>query len=105
MVGWWELVVMGTVGILIVSAFALTMVRVMAKREPYKGFMRLRSRRKLTFIGFYSLKKFGGAAHCWDDARIHKRADFDVRKSCDLQALDQVHTHLEGHTSLYIQCL
>ena len=50
MVGWWELVVMGTVGILIFSAFALAMVRFMVKREPYKGFMRLRSRRKLTFI-------------------------------------------------------
>ena len=48
--GWWELAIAMILGVLIVSAFALAIVRFMVKREPYKNFMHLRSRRKLTFI-------------------------------------------------------
>ena len=41
---------MASVGILLFSVFALAVVRVLTKREPYKNFMQLRLRRKLTFI-------------------------------------------------------
>ncbi len=50
MVGWWELAIIATVGILLFSAIALAIVRFMVKREPYKNFMDLNMRRKLTFI-------------------------------------------------------
>lgn len=50
MVGWWELALSATVGILLFSAFAVAVVRLLTKREPYKNFMQLRLRRKLTFI-------------------------------------------------------
>ena len=50
MVGWWELALSATVGILLFSAFAVAAVRLLTKREPYKNFMQLRLRRKLTFI-------------------------------------------------------
>ncbi len=50
MMGWWELVIIATVGILLFSAIALAIVRFMVKREPYKNFMDLNMRRKLTFI-------------------------------------------------------
>ena len=50
MMGWWELAIIATVGILLFSAIALAIVRFMVKREPYKNFMDLNMRRKLTFI-------------------------------------------------------
>ncbi len=50
MVEWWELALLATVGILLFSAFTFALVRLMVKREPYKNFMSLRLRRKLTFI-------------------------------------------------------
>ena len=50
MVWWWELALSATVGILLFSAFAVAVVRLLTKREPYKNFMQLRLRRKLTFI-------------------------------------------------------
>ena len=50
MVGWWVLALLATVGILLFSAFTLVALRVITKREPYKNFMQLRMRRKLTFI-------------------------------------------------------
>ena len=50
MMVWWELVIIATVGILLFSAIALAIVRFMVKREPYKNFMDLNMRRKLTFI-------------------------------------------------------
>ena len=48
--GLWELAIIATVGILLFSAIALAIVRFMVKREPYKNFMDLNMRRKLTFI-------------------------------------------------------
>ena len=48
--GWWGLAITAILCVLIFSAFALAMVRLLVKREPYKNFMRLRARRKLTFI-------------------------------------------------------
>ena len=39
-----------TVGILLFSGFTLVALRVITKREPYKSFMQLGMRRKLTFI-------------------------------------------------------
>ncbi len=50
MMGWWELAIIATVVILLFSAIALAIVRFMVKREPYKNFMDLNMRRKLTFI-------------------------------------------------------
>ena len=50
MVEWWVLAVLATVGILLFSAFTLAIVRIISKREPYRKFMQLRLRRKLTFI-------------------------------------------------------
>ena len=47
---WWELAIMVILGILLFSAVALAVVRLMVKREPYKNFMGLRTRRKLTFV-------------------------------------------------------
>ena len=54
--GWWELAIAMTPAVLIVSAFALAMVRLLVKREPYKNFMRLRSRRK-NFMRLRSRRK------------------------------------------------
>jgi len=50
MVEWWVLALLATVGILLFSAFTLAVVRIITKREPYKNFMQLRLRRKLTFV-------------------------------------------------------
>ncbi len=49
-IGWWELAILATVGILLVSAFTWVVVRLLMKREPYKNFLHLRMRRKLTFV-------------------------------------------------------
>ncbi len=48
--GWWELSIIAAVGILLFSAVALAIVRSKVKRKPYKNFMDLNMRRKLTFI-------------------------------------------------------
>ena len=50
MVEWWVFALLATGAILLFSAFTLAVVRIMTKREPYKNFMQLRLRRKLTFI-------------------------------------------------------
>ena len=46
---WWQLALLASVGVALFSAAAFAAVRLMMKREPYKGFMHLRMRRKLTF--------------------------------------------------------
>jgi len=48
--GWWEFGLLAAAAILLVSAFMWAVVRVIMKRDPYKKFMQLRLRRKLTFI-------------------------------------------------------
>jgi len=50
MVEWWVLALLAVVSILLFSAFTFVVVRIITKREPYKGFMQLRWRRKLTFV-------------------------------------------------------
>ena len=45
-----EFALLATVAILLVSAFMWAVVRLTMKRDPYKNFMQLRLRRKLTFI-------------------------------------------------------
>ena len=49
MLGWWELGLLAATAILLVSAFMWAVVWVSMKRDPYKKFMQLRLRRKLTF--------------------------------------------------------
>ena len=50
MVGWWWILTLAVVGVMVFSIFAFTLIRWFAKREPYCNFLNLRSRRKLTFI-------------------------------------------------------
>ena len=50
MVEWWVVALLASMGLLLFAAFAFAVVRIITEREPYKNFMQLRLRRKLTFI-------------------------------------------------------
>ena len=50
MLGWWGIVLVAVVGILLLSALMWAVARRYMPRDPYKKFMQLRLRRKLTFV-------------------------------------------------------
>ncbi len=49
---WLTLAILIAVGSLVLGGFALIAVRFLGRREPYKNFLSLRTRRKLTFVRF-----------------------------------------------------